>query len=460
RFSVDYIIVPPENPCLGDPVPEVCDGIDNDCDGTVDEVDRGIPNLIWGIFSEETTFDEGDRVVAILEDGTEEVVVENQRLIWVRGLFGRYPQGQYYFEVPGNVLQLRFEEDGDGDTIGVQRLFDDAERTLPVPGDLDELADGETSERTEFGDSLGLGQTCGSDVGVCAEGRWACQDGAIECAGGVDPSAEPDVCDGFDDDCDGQVDEMIREACDTTCGRGTKACADGSECMVECDARCGVVGFRRCSGGTVYGACEYDFPVETCDGVDNDCDTDIDEGFDVDQPCFVGEGACEVEGVWGCTADGGRACSAVAGEPGTETCNGEDDDCDGMIDEAADLTAPAADEQDGVCAGAVRVCDGVNGWVEPDYGLIADYEDPETTCDGLDNDCDGTPDEAANLGAPPLADMQDGVCSGALKVCNDGWVEPDYTALVDYEATEATCNDSKDNDCDGDSDGADAADCP
>ncbi len=458
NFSIDYTIVPPENPCLGAPTAEVCDGLDNDCDGMVDELDRPIPSRTTLFFGQDTHFGRANRLVAILADGGERVVMENSELNWIRFIFGRIPIGQTRVDVPGNVLQLRLEGGGDA-VISVHAIGDQDGRRLPVPGDLRNLRSGQTSERVEYADSLGLGQECGSDMGACTLGAWACQDGAVVCAGGVEPVAEPDACDGVDDDCDGMVDEDIRESCDSTCGRGTRACADNSPCLAACEQRCGVTGYRSCADGAqVYGPCVYDFPAEVCDGVDNDCDGNVDEGFQIDQPCFAGDGQCRVEGVFGCTEDGAVACSALPGEPGEEVCDGADNDCDGMVDE---VDAPPADVQEGVCQGAEQVCDGANGFVEPDYSLIADYEDPETSCDGLDNDCDGSVDEADDLEQAPDALMQSGVCRGAEQVCEgaNGWVEPDYSQIAGYEATEVTCDDNEDNDCDGQRDAADG-DCP
>ena len=76
---------------------------------------------------------------------------------------------------------------------------------------------------------------------------------------------------------------------------------------------------------------------------------------------------------------------------GVEECNGLDDDCDGVVDE--DLQPPAATLQAGVCQGAVQQCGGRAGWLEPELATLPGYEDPEASCDGQDNDCDGSTDE-------------------------------------------------------------------
>ena len=78
------------------------------------------------------------------------------------------------------------------------------------------------------------------------------------------------------------------------------------------------------------------------------------------------------------------AGGAKAGESVQELCDGLDNDCDVEIDE--ELTAPEADLTDGVCAGQVKVCAGFGGWVEPDYENIEGYEFFEEACwEGVTN---------------------------------------------------------------------------
>jgi len=125
-------------------------------------------------------------------------------------------------------------------------------------------------------DALGDGEACGtSDEGRCQLGVLNCVNGSLVCEGAVEPAAE--LCDGADNDCDGATDEE-RVACSTFCGWGTRSCEDpASACFDACVNDCDEVGYRVCNtpAAQVFGACT----AESCDGLDNDCDGVADEGI-------------------------------------------------------------------------------------------------------------------------------------------------------------------------------------
>lgn len=112
-------------------------------------------------------------------------------------------------------------------------------------------------------------------------------------------------------------------------------------------------------------------------------------------------------------------------------------------------------KQTGACQGSYETCSNNTfaGCTDAIYSSFnSSYESEETTCDNLDNDCDGSIDTGCDCsaGIKRACAIQFGVCNGTIETCNiEGkWPGCDYSKVIGYQDSEKTCNDKKDNDCD------------
>jgi|GEM_PF-2733187 len=190
------------------------------------------------------------------------------------------------------------------------------------PGETQACFTGPVAARRVGGCTDGV-QTCDA-VGRAEWGNW----GDAPCVGGSVPA--PEQCDGLDHDCNGALDD----GCPCTAG-AMRACGTAFA-IVPCRA-----GTQTCIPAGTWSACaDAVGPMaDVCDGMDNDCDGDVDEGCGcmpepeicgdgVDNDCdgVTDEAACTTRPDAG-VADGGGTCV-----PTTEACDGVDNDCDGTID--------------------------------------------------------------------------------------------------------------------------------
>ena len=416
------------------PGPEVCDGVDNDCDGAVDD----------GFADSDK--DELADCIDPDDDNDEKLDDEDNCPLTAN-------PGQYDFDEDGLGNECDDDDDDDGDP--------DEMDCAP----LEPLAHHGAQEVCDGVDNNCNGQV---DEGYADQD----QDGMANC---VDPDDDNDgdldgtdcnplnsnvyngaleACDGLDNDCNGKTDEGFEDYD----GDGEADCID-----VDTDED-GDPDEQDCAP---LNPAIFSGAKEACDGVDNNCNNQVDEGW----PDF------DLDGLANCIDpdddnDGdidGNDCAPLDPQMHTnavEGCDGIDNNCNGKVDEGYpnfdnDGEADCIDNDDDNDNDPDFVdCNPFNGEI---------YHGAKEICDGHDNDCNSLVDEDGAAGCAVFYKDKDddgwGMTNKFLCLCGP---EGEYTASQPGDCDDSTwsinpdgtevCN-NQDDDCDSKTDNEGSLGC-
>jgi hypothetical protein len=440
---------------------ELCNGIDDDCDGAID--DDAPAAQTWYLDND--------------GDGVGGFWLTQEACAMPQGYAGDssdcddtnaaiYPTAPelcdgFDNDCDGALGSDEIDDDGDGVTECSQDC-DDAD-PLRFPGSA-ELCDGIDNDCDATTAAVGGEVDADNDLALACED---CDDDPV-----TGPAAYPgaaEVCDGADNDCDGSVDVGATD--ESTWYFDADGDSHGGFLLTQqaCSAPTGYV--ASSDDCAELDANSYPGAPEICDGVDNDCNGQIDDGSGAAGTVWYGDSDADGYGDPGTviTACGQPIAfvsnsldcddgNAATNPTSYEICDGVDNNCTGGIDEAGALDAEDwYIDNDGDGYGVVGVsiasCDQPTGYADnfadcdDDLATGADnYPGNSETCDGLDQDCDGEVDEDFDQDTDGAFDEDDAGCASTYAASvldcddSDGDSQPGGTEQ---------CGDGIDQDCDG-----------
>ena len=490
---------------------EACDGVDNDCDGTIDEE----VTTTFYLDSDEDGYGDIDQPaeacsspIGYVENSSDCNDVDS--LIYPNALElcdneDNDCDGQIDEEGSENIITWYADFDGDGYgninnsqescsqpsnyVLDSSDCNDSNDEVSPSQSEIcnnnkDDNCDGQQNEigalqgfvyyadadSDGYGDPNTSQNACSTPIGYVATDT-DCNDNDED----AHPGAQ-ETCDGEDNDCDGTIDE----------GAGSLWYADtdsdgfGSASIIQqaCSAPTGYVALSTdCDDGNADISPNAD---ELCDGIDNNCDGSTDGSDAIDETLWYED--VDTDG-YGDIRKAVISCSAPSGYVGNgsdcndavasthpnavEQCNDIDDDCDGDIDEAGSLVlstyyADLDGDGYGNINSSVEDCAQPTGYVSDSTDCDDQdndvYPQAQELCNNEDDDCDGVIDEADALSFITWYQDLDGDGYG-----NDSISSSECTQPVGYVPENGDCNDNDDsispaeieicdeidNDCDG-----------
>ena len=493
------------DPAVNPAASEVCNLVDDDCDGATDDDDTPTDPDDWYRDADGDGYGDPASVSTACEQPSDHVAsagdcddtdsaVSPVGVEVCNGVDDDCDGATDDDDAPADPAT--WYEDLDGDGYGgttTASACDAPAGYVAAAGDCD---DGDTAFHpgaTETDCSDPEDYNCDGSTGYLdgdGDGWAACED-CDDADRAVSPVAT-ETCNGVDDDCDGVTDgptaaDVLTWYADADAdGHG-----DVSTAAPECDAPAGYVASADDCDDTSSDVSPD--AAEVCNGVDDDCDALTDDA----DASVTGQGTTydDADGdTYGDAGDPTTSCTTPSGNvsndddcddtsgavspAATEACNGADDDCDGLTDDAdPSITGQTTsyDDADGDTYGdatdATTACSTPSGNVsnDDDCDDTSSVVSPAATeaCNGVDDDCDGAVDEASAVDASTWYRDADGDGYGTPATS-----APGCSAPSGYVANDDDCDDTSagvspadaevcdaadtDEDCDGDADDDDA----